>query len=91
MVSLPTTFRRQPDRTLAERTFLAWVEFSVLLSAIGIGLMNFTPQHDAAGLAAGISFTIVALLAIAYAGIRFVWRAINIRFVPESRLKAMLI
>lgn len=62
----------------------AWVEFSVLLSAIGIGLMNFTPKKDAAGLAAGISFTIVALLCIAYAGVRFVWRALNIRFVLSA-------
>jgi len=78
LVSVP--IRIEPKVYFAnERTFLAWVEFSVLLSAIGIGLMNFTPKRDAAGLAAGISFTIVALLCIAYAGARFVWRALKIR------------
>lgn len=74
LVSLPMRYLNGADDTSQ-----SWVEFAVLLSAIGIGLMNFTPQRDAAGLAAGISFTIVALLAIAYAGVRFVWRAINIR------------
>jgi hypothetical protein len=58
---------------------LAWIEFSVLISAIGIGLMNFADPRDPIGLAAGISFTIIALLAIAYAGGMFLWRALKIR------------
>jgi len=62
-----------------ERTLLAWVEFSVLLSAIGVGLLNFTGKNDTTGFAAAITFTIIALLVIAYSAVIFLYRAIAIR------------
>merc|ERR1711939_818099 len=62
-----------------ERTLLAWVEFSVLLSAIGVGLLEFTGKHDSIGFAAAITFTIIALVAIAYSGATFLYRAMAIR------------
>lgn len=57
----------------------AWIEFSTLISAIAVTIMNFVPEDDAAGLAAGISFTIIALISICYALATFMWRAIMIR------------
>lgn len=62
-----------------ERTLLAWVEFSVLISAIGVGLLNFTNKHDHVGFAAAVTFTVLALIAIAYSGAMFLYRALAIR------------
>jgi len=62
----------------------SWLEFAVLISAIGIGLMNFAKPDDPIGLAAGISFTIIALLAILYAGGMYAWRTFSSKFCGVS-------
>lgn len=51
----------------------------MLISAVGVGLMNFGRPDDPIALAAGISFTIAALLIIIYSGYNFMWRALKIR------------
>ncbi|GAA5907321.1 hypothetical protein JCM5296_002691 [Sporobolomyces johnsonii] len=62
-----------------ERTTLAWIEFSVIISAIGIGILSFSDPHDDVALAAAASFTTVALLAILYTAYTYVWRVTSIR------------
>ncbi|KAF7845692.1 hypothetical protein BT93_L1199 [Corymbia citriodora subsp. variegata] len=62
-----------------ERTLLAWVEFSVIIAAIGVGLLDFTKKHDTIGFASAITFTIIALITIAYSGLSFLYRALAIR------------
>ncbi|GAA6062235.1 hypothetical protein JCM10212_000814 [Sporobolomyces blumeae] len=62
-----------------ERTTLAWIEFSVVVSAIGIGILSFSDPHDDIALAAAASFTAVALLAILYTAVMYVWRVYSIR------------
>ncbi|GAA5938890.1 hypothetical protein JCM1841_000843 [Sporobolomyces salmonicolor] len=62
-----------------ERTTLAWIEFSVIISAIGIGILSFSDPHDDVALAAAASFTTVALLAILYTAYTYVWRVASIR------------
>ncbi|GAA5939712.1 Vtc4p [Sporobolomyces koalae] len=62
-----------------ERTTLAWIEFSVVVSAIGIGILSFSDPHDDIALAAAASFTAVALLAILYTAGMYVWRVYSIR------------
>jgi hypothetical protein len=57
------------------------MEFATLLSAIGIGILNFVPEEDPVGLAAGICFTALALMTIAYGTGMFFWRAVMIRCV----------
>ncbi|GAA6031847.1 hypothetical protein JCM8097_002018 [Rhodosporidiobolus ruineniae] len=54
-----------------ERTTLAWIEFSVVVSAIGIGILSFADPHDDIALAASATFTATALLALVYTGFRF--------------------
>lgn len=61
----------------------SWIELSVLISAVGIGLMNFGRPDDPIALAAGISFNVAALSIIAYSGYNFMWRALKIRYVPS--------
>ncbi|GAA5857609.1 hypothetical protein JCM5353_001399, partial [Sporobolomyces roseus] len=62
-----------------ERTTLAWIEFSVVVSAIGIGILSFSDPHDDIALAAAASFTTVALLAILYTAGMYIWRVYSIR------------
>ncbi|GAA5905699.1 Vtc4p [Sporobolomyces salmoneus] len=62
-----------------ERTTLAWIEFSVVVSAIGIGILSFSDPHDDIALAAAASFTAVALLAILYTAGMYLWRVYSIR------------
>ncbi|GAA5876812.1 hypothetical protein JCM8547_003172 [Rhodosporidiobolus lusitaniae] len=62
-----------------ERTTLAWIEFSVVVSAIGIGILSFSDPHDDIALAAAATFTGVALLAIVYTAFRFWIRVAAIR------------
>lgn len=62
-----------------ERTTLAWIEFSVVVSAIGIGIISFSDPHDDIALAAAATFTGVALLAILYTGAMYSWRVYSIR------------
>ncbi|KAK4055060.1 vacuolar transporter chaperone [Microbotryomycetes sp. JL221] len=62
-----------------ERTTLSWVEFSVVVSAIGIGILSYSDPHDDVALAASASFTAVALLSLLYTGYTYVWRVNKIR------------
>ncbi|GAA5907874.1 hypothetical protein JCM6882_004579 [Rhodosporidiobolus microsporus] len=59
-----------------ERTTLAWIEFSVIISAIGIGILSFSDPHDDIALAAAATFTTVALLAILYTAFMY-WTRVN--------------
>ncbi|KAG0150305.1 hypothetical protein CROQUDRAFT_212469 [Cronartium quercuum f. sp. fusiforme G11] len=77
-VSVPV--RVEPKVYFAtERTFLTWLEFSTLLGAIAVTLMNFTAVDDHVGFAASITFTIVALLSIIYSTGTYVRRVLSIR------------
>ncbi|KAF9413782.1 vacuolar transporter chaperone [Podila epigama] len=59
-----------------ERTFLSWLNFTVLLGTLGIGLLNF---GDRVGrISAGV-FTFVAMVVMIYALATFHWRADRIR------------
>lgn len=62
-----------------ERTFLKWLHFAVLLSAVSITLINFVPADDTVGFVAAACFTFTALLATAYSGGMYVWRVLRIR------------
>ncbi|GAA6007208.1 hypothetical protein JCM10207_001546 [Rhodosporidiobolus poonsookiae] len=62
-----------------ERTTLAWIEFSVVVSAIGIGILSFADPHDDIALAASATFTTVALLAILYTAFMYNKRVRAIR------------
>ncbi|KAF9973148.1 vacuolar transporter chaperone [Actinomortierella ambigua] len=59
-----------------ERTFLSWLNFTVLLGSLAIGLLNF---GDRVGkISAGV-FTFVAMAIMLYALATFHWRADRIR------------
>ncbi|KIS65853.1 putative vacuolar transporter chaperone [Mycosarcoma maydis] len=84
-VSVP--IRIEPKVYFAnERTFLKWLEFNVYLSALAVGLLNFSSPGDRTGLIASSFFTIVALIGIAYSGIIFVIRALKIRQRESSNI-----
>ena len=69
--------RVEPKVQLAtERTFLSWLEFSILLGSIAATLLNF---GDALALAAAWSFTIVACVALFYSAALYLWRVSMIR------------
>lgn len=86
------SFRAQPGKRVAipvrvepkvfyanERTTLSWIEFSVVVSAIGVGVLSFSDPHDDVALAAAACFTAVALVALMYTAFRYVWRVGKIR------------
>ncbi|OQO11670.1 hypothetical protein B0A48_03397 [Cryoendolithus antarcticus] len=60
----------------AERTFLAWLEFSIILGSIAATLLNF---GDAISLASAWAFTGVALMALLYSAGVYLWRVDNIK------------
>jgi uncharacterized membrane protein YidH (DUF202 family) len=74
-IALPT--RVEPKVFFAnERTFLSWLNFTVILGGLAVGLLNF---GDKVGqISAGI-FTAVAMAAMGYALVTFHWRAKSIR------------
>ncbi|KAF2101969.1 SPX-domain-containing protein [Rhizodiscina lignyota] len=55
----------------AERTFLSWLEFSIIIGSIAAALLNF---GDDVSLASAWAFTIVADLALLYSLGIYVWR-----------------
>ena len=59
-----------------ERTFLSWLNFTVILGALAIGMLNFgdTPAKISA-----IIFTAVSMLTMIYAVVTYHWRAGSIR------------
>ena len=60
----------------AERTFLSWLEFSIILGSIAATLLNF---GDALSLASAWGFTVVACLALLYSVVLYLWRVRMIR------------
>ena len=60
-----------------ERTFLSWMNFSVLLGTLAVGLLNFS--HDKIGRSSAIVFTVVAVGVMIYAVQTYHWRANEIR------------
>ncbi|KAJ1021749.1 hypothetical protein NDA13_005363 [Ustilago tritici] len=98
-VEYVTDFHAQPGKKVSvpiriepkvyfsnERTFLKWLEFNVYLSALAVGLLNFSSPGDRNGLIASAFFTTVALIGIAYSGIIFVIRALKIRQRESSNI-----
>ncbi|KAG0199356.1 vacuolar transporter chaperone [Mortierella sp. GBA30] len=59
-----------------ERTFLSWLNFTVLLGSLAIGLLNFGDRIGK--ISAGV-FTFVAMVVMIYALATFHWRADRIR------------
>lgn len=69
--------RVEPKVQLAtERTFLSWLEFSILIGSIAATLLNF---GDGLAFAAAWAFTIIACLALLYSVGLYLWRVRKIR------------
>lgn len=60
----------------AERTFLSWLEFSIILGSIAATLLNF---GDSISLASAWGFTILACVALLYSMGLYLWRVQMIR------------
>lgn len=74
-IALPT--RVEPKVFFAnERTFLSWLNFTVILGGLSIGLLNF---GDNVGRIAAAIFTVVAMVTMIYALGTYHWRAKSIR------------
>ena len=74
-IALPT--RVEPKVFFAnERTFLSWLNFTVILGGLAVGLLNF---GDSIGRISAALFTLVAMAAMLYALVTFHWRAKSIR------------
>ncbi|KAL9103970.1 MAG: hypothetical protein Q9163_001032 [Psora crenata] len=63
----------------AERTFLSWLEFSIILGSIAATLLNF---GDVMSMWAAIAFTIVACASLVYSMVLYLWR---VRCIRERR------
>ncbi|KAL2831575.1 VTC domain-containing protein [Aspergillus pseudoustus] len=61
----------------AERTFLSWLEFSILLGTIAATLLNF--GEDYITFACSWAFTILAAVALVYSLMLYIWRVDKIR------------
>jgi uncharacterized membrane protein YidH (DUF202 family) len=59
-----------------ERTFLSWLNFTVVLGGLAIGLLNF---GDRIGRISAVLFTFIAMVVMLYALYTFHWRATKIR------------
>ncbi|KAH8887732.1 hypothetical protein GQ53DRAFT_749416 [Thozetella sp. PMI_491] len=74
-IALPT--RVEPKVFFAnERTFLSWLNFTVILGALAIGMLNF---GDRPAFISAFLFTGVAMLTMIYALGTYHWRAKSIR------------
>ncbi|ODV87772.1 hypothetical protein CANARDRAFT_205205 [[Candida] arabinofermentans NRRL YB-2248] len=74
-IALPT--RVEPKVFFAnERTFLSWLNFTVILGSLAIGLLNF---GDKVGRISASLFTLIAMGTMIYALITYHWRASAIR------------
>jgi uncharacterized membrane protein YidH (DUF202 family) len=79
-IALPT--RVEPKVFFAnERTFLSWLNFTVILGGLAVGLLNF---GDRVGRISAGLFTIIAMAAMLYALFTFHWRAQSIRRRGQS-------
>ncbi|KAK2768911.1 vacuolar transporter chaperone [Emmonsiellopsis sp. PD_33] len=61
----------------AERTFLSWLEFSIILGSIAAALLNF--GTDTVALTSAWLFTVLACLALVYSLLLYMWRVDKIR------------
>ncbi|KAM0751653.1 putative VTC1-protein [Meredithblackwellia eburnea MCA 4105] len=59
-----------------ERTFLSWLNFTVVLGGLAVGLLNF---GDRVGKISAGMFTVVAMSIMIYALVTYHWRANAIR------------
>jgi hypothetical protein len=59
-----------------ERTFLSWLEFSILIGSIAATLLNF---GDGLAFAAAWAFTVIACAALLYSVGLYLWRVRKIR------------
>lgn len=74
-IALPT--RVEPKVFFAnERTFLSWLNFTVILGSLGVGLLNFGDKIGR--ISAGI-FTLISMATMFYALVTYHWRANAIR------------
>ena len=79
-IALPT--RVEPKVFFAnERTFLSWLNFTVILGALAIGMLNF---GDRPAFISSFLFTGVAMATMIYALITYHWRAKSIRMRGQS-------
>jgi uncharacterized membrane protein YidH (DUF202 family) len=77
MTGIHVPVRVEPKVQLAtERTFLSWLEFSILIGSIAATLLNF---GDSLSFAAAWAFTIVACIALIYSAVLYLWRVRKIR------------
>ena len=60
----------------SRRTFLSWLNFTVVLAGLSIGLLNF---GDKVGKISAGMFTLVAMAVMLYALVTYHWRANAIR------------
>ena len=58
----------------AERTFLSWFEFAIILSAVATTLLNFSGKSRNALLYASLGFTVTAIASLVYAAGLYIWR-----------------
>jgi uncharacterized membrane protein YidH (DUF202 family) len=74
-IALPT--RVEPKVFFAnERTFLSWLNFTVVIGALSIGMLNF---GDRPAFISAWFFTLVAVCTMVYALVTYHWRAKSIR------------
>lgn len=74
-IALPT--RVEPKVFFAnERTYLSWLNFSVVIGALAIGMLNF---GDRVSFISAFFFTLVAMGTMFYATVTYHWRAKSIR------------
>lgn len=58
----------------AERTFLSWFEFAIILSAVATTLLNFSGKSRNTLLYASLGFTVTAIASLVYAAGLYIWR-----------------
>lgn len=63
----------------AERTFLAWLEFSIYIGTIAVTLLNFGDKPTTMSFVAAGAFVLVAIIALLYSVVIYLWRATSIR------------
>ncbi|RKF80161.1 Vacuolar transporter chaperone 1 [Golovinomyces cichoracearum] len=74
-IALPT--RVEPKVFFAnERTFLSWLNFTVILAALAVGMLNF---GDRTSFISAVVFIVVAVAGMIYALYTYHWRAKSIR------------
>lgn len=58
----------------AERTFLSWFEFAVILAAVATTVLNFVDDTKGALVWASLGFTVTAVASLFYAAGLYIWR-----------------